>query len=119
MDLATLNMVHKIINKGVPAEIKELMPLNTVTSGLQIHRKLAAKPRSLNKNQLAKSTFRSRAYIYNILPGRITSLTDIKKFKKWSKVHFTAPSKVPKDLNKLEMDNELSKLTLQQQENLQ
>ena len=117
VELATANMVHKVINKGVPAELKELMPMNTVTSRIQIHRKLAAKPRILNKNQLLKSTFRSRAYKFNTLPGRITSLTDHSKFKKWAKIHFIAPSKVPKELNKMQMENELTRLNLQQEEN--
>ena len=35
VDLSTMNMVHKIINRGVPAELKDLMPLNTVTSRIQ------------------------------------------------------------------------------------
>ena len=110
IQMATDKMVHKVINREIPAGISALMPLNTVTSRIQIHRKLAAKPRALNKNQVTASSFRSRAHMYNCLPGRITSLTDTSKFKKWIKIYRTKPHKVPIDLNQKQMDAELRKL---------
>ena len=98
-ELATQNLVHKMILTGIPAEINELMPINNTSMRLKIHRKLAMKPKILNKNKLTRSLFRNRAYIFNILPARITSLIDHKKFKKWNKIFKQNPSKIPKDLN--------------------
>ena len=112
---ATSKQVHKIIHKRVPSTLAELMPLNNITSRIQVHRKLAAKPNILNSSKLYRSTFRSRAYHFNTMPGRITSLIDHQKFKKWSKKFRLNPSKVPKDLNKIQMDNHLNQLNLQQQ----
>ena len=79
---ATTTSLHKIIHTRVPATLAELLPLNTVTSRMRIHKKLSAKPRILNSTKLYRSTFRSRSYIYNTLPGRVTSISDHKTLKK-------------------------------------
>ena len=52
-----VRMVHKVTNQEIPACIAELMPLNKISLRIQIHRKLAAKPRVLNSTALYRSTF--------------------------------------------------------------
>ena len=91
IELSMAKMVHKIISNQIPAELADLMPLNKTAPRISIHQKLATKPSWLNRSQLTRSTFRNRAYSFNNLPGRITSLQDHPKFKKWAKVHKTNP----------------------------
>ena len=104
--LSTMKMVNKILLTSVPAGLAALMPKNEIAPRIMVHHKLASKPTFLNKSLLTRSTFRNRAYIYNSLPGQVTSLKDHMKLKKWAKVHMTAPHKVPKDLNKSQMEAE-------------
>ena len=104
--LSTMKMVNKILLTSVPVGLSQRMPENTTAPRIMVHHKLSTKPVFLNKSLLTRTSFRSRAYIYNTLPGRVTSLRDHKKFKKWAKVHLIAPQKVPKDLNQKQMDIE-------------
>ena len=97
---ATMKLTHKILNKGKPEELTALMPANKNGLRIESQNKLNTKPKYLMKNRRTQNTFRNRAYIYNVLPGRITSLENHEKFKKWTKVHLRNPSNVPKDLLK-------------------
>ena len=61
-------------------------------------KKFDTKPKDLNKNKRTSATFRSRAYGFNTLPHRITSIEDPKTFSKWAKVFIQNPQKVPKKI---------------------
>ena len=100
-------VVHNIVHNQIPAELSELVPINENSPRLEIHKKLATKPTYLSKNQKTSSQFRNRAYNYNNLPGRITSLVDHAKFKKWTQIHILYPEKVPVDVNKIYMENQI------------
>ena len=82
---AIFRTVHNIINNQIPAELHQLMPINYTSPKLEIHSKLAVKPKHLNRTSLSTSTFRNQAYHYNTLPGRITFFKDPVKFKKMVK----------------------------------
>ena len=64
-----------------------LKPMNQNNLRIQAHRKLATKPRILNKNKLTKSMFRSQAYLYNTLPDVVTSAENISIFTKKLKIY--------------------------------
>ena len=80
-------MTHRILNTNIPEEIVSKMPMNKKSLRIGLHRKLDTKPKSLSKNKLAKNAFRSRAYLYNTLPEKITTLTKTSVFKKHLKMH--------------------------------
>ena len=52
-------------------------------------RKLAAKPKYLNLNMKVKRTLRSRAYLYNTLPAKITTSNTSAIFKKNLKLYMS------------------------------
>ena len=79
---STHQMTWKILNLGIPEQLAVKMKINETGHRIQTQRKLAKKPRWLNKNLLVSRSFRSRSYNYNTLPGRITSITSQSKFKK-------------------------------------
>ena len=93
--LATLRLVHKIINKSIPEELSVKMPINRTNPRLIEARKLQCKPKELNKNKRTLLSFRNRAYILNTIPHRITALQDSKRFNKWVKTFLINPSLVP------------------------
>ena len=93
--MSTHRMTHKIVYKAVPEELAAKMPLNTTNLRLKEAHKLDTKPKFLNKNLRTRSTFRSRAYLFNTLPNRLTAIEDPKKFSKWLKVQLRDPSKLP------------------------
>ena len=68
------------------------MPRNMIGHIIQLQNKLGQKPRWLNSTKLIRSTYRSRAYSYNTLPGTVTSQLTLKKFKEALKSHFMAMS---------------------------
>ena len=73
-------MTHKIINIGKPEEISSMI-LPSQRSRNNSNNKLAPKPKKLNTNIKTKQSFRSRSYLYNTLPGALTSITNKYKFK--------------------------------------
>ena len=93
--LATLRIVHKIINKSIPEELAEKFKLNVTNPRLMEGKKLSCKPKELNRNKKTQLSFRNRAYILNTLPHRITSLSDPRRFNKWVKTYLRNPSLVP------------------------
>ena len=94
--LATHRITHKILHRGVPEELASMMPPNTTNLRLLEAKKLATKPKYLNKNKRTTASYRNRAYCFNTLPNRLTSLKDHKQFGKWLKVYLRDPSKLPK-----------------------
>ena len=58
------------------------MEINLKSLQVGLHRKSNKKPRWLNKNKMTKSSYRSWAYSYNMLPEKITSIIEVKQFKK-------------------------------------
>ena len=84
---ATHLQTYKILNIGKPAELNELMPMNTNGLRMTEHKKLDRKPKWLNKTKLTRATFRSRAYTYNTLPKEVTKQPTVKKFKKSLKTY--------------------------------
>ena len=87
VELATHVMTWKTINFGIPEEVSWLMPLNTTGRRIQQQRKLATKPKILDKSKSSRFSFRARSYKYNTLPGDITKLQTLSKFKKAVKSH--------------------------------
>ena len=100
--LATLRLAHKITTRGIPEEMSAKMPLCSTTPRLREARKLAMKPKYLNKNKKVLSSFRNRAYTLNTLPHRLTEISDPKTFNKWVKVYLRNPAKLPKVIPKRE-----------------
>ena len=84
---ATHLQTYKVLNKGKPAELKELMPMNTNGLRMSEHKKLDKKPKELNKTKLTRATYRSRAYTYNTLPKEVTKQPTVIKFKKSLKTY--------------------------------
>ena len=84
---ATMKMTHKILNVNTPEEIATKMPMNTKSLRVGLHRKLDTKPRFLTKNKLTRASFRARAYHYNLLPEKVTSMVKMKDFKKELKAY--------------------------------
>ena len=82
IDRAALTQTFKILNLGKPEELASHMPVNKKSLRILEHKKLDTKPRWLNKNKIIKKCFRSRAYLYNTLPKSLTTLVELKKFKK-------------------------------------
>ena len=82
IDLATLNFTHKVISHNNPAELSELMPLNTKGLRMTTQRKLHTKPKILNINDKLENSFRSISYLYNTLPSQPTTITDHSNKKK-------------------------------------
>ena len=79
---STLTQTFKIINLGTPQEMASLMPTNQKSLRVASHKKLDTRPRWLGSNKITKSLFRTRSYVYNTLPSSITTLPDVRKFKK-------------------------------------
>ena len=79
---STCTLTYRILNEGIPQKMAELMPGNFKTLRIRDHKKLGTKPKWLGNNKLTKSLFRARAYYFNTLPPSITTLPNIKKFKK-------------------------------------
>ena len=82
---STFKMAHRILNTASPEEISSQMPRNTQGHRIQAQNKFAQKPKWLNQNKTTRDSIRNRMYHYNTLPGRLTELTDHKKFKKETK----------------------------------
>ena len=80
--MATHRMTHSILNVGIPEEIATKMPMNLKSLRVGKHRKLDTKPRWLQKNKITRASYRARAYLYNVLPEKVTSQVEVKKFKK-------------------------------------
>ena len=78
---------HMIINQNEDTEIKQLMKINTNGLRLQTNRKLALKPIKLIRSLASKATYRNRAYKYNMLPNKITTVKKQSEFKKLLKIH--------------------------------
>ena len=93
--MSTLRLTHKIIHQGIPEELSEKMPINKTNTRLSTAKKLATKPKWLNKNKQTTSSFRNRAYVINTLPHRLTEIQDSKKFSKWTKIYLNNPSNLP------------------------
>ena len=68
--------------------MKALLKLNTNGLRMQENRKLAPKPVKLIRSKAAKSTYRNRAYKYNMLPNRITLIKKNEDFKKELKTYY-------------------------------
>ena len=79
---ATHTQTYKILHTGKPEEISTQMPENKKTLRIKDHKKLDTRPRWLGANKTTQSSYRCRAYQYNTLPARLTTLKDLKKFKK-------------------------------------
>ena len=58
------------------------MPLNKMGMRIEKQKKLAKKPRWLDRTKVNRQSFRSRSYRYNTLPGEITQLESLKKIKR-------------------------------------
>ena len=114
VEMATHKMTQKIINVGFPAYLNLMMPINLTAPRMQVHHKLSIKPKKLNSTELYRSTFRSRAYNFNTLPGSITSIRDPARFKKWTKTYMITPSLIPKELNRKQMDKDLASIYKEQ-----
>ena len=95
--LATLRLAHSVIHLQIPEELSTKMPLNERRL-IKSTFKLDTKPYYLNKNKRTQSSFRNRAYDFNTLPHRITSLIEPKHFKKWAKMFIQNPYMVPNPL---------------------
>ena len=87
IERATHLMTYKIINSQSPQELAALMPTNTKGYRMTEHKKLACKPKYLCKNKLTRSLYRSRAYLYNTLPKKITTQPNATKLKKELKAY--------------------------------
>ena len=98
--LATMRMMHSLINQGIPEEMASIMPLNQRNLRLIQARKLDTKPRELNKNERTQASFRNWAYYYNTLPNRLTEISEKKWFNKWLKVFLKNLSKPPNPIPK-------------------
>ena len=85
--LSTMAFTWKIIHLHIPEEMNSVMPENQTGHRIQAHRKLAAKPKWLHANKITRQSLRNRSYRYNLLPGQITQITDLRKFKKATKQH--------------------------------
>ena len=94
--LSTLRMTHKIVHLGIPEELASRMPLNTRNPRLIEAHKLNTKPKLLTKNKQMSTSFRSRAYIFNTLPNRLSAIVKPKRFNRWLKIYLRDPSKLPK-----------------------
>ena len=79
---ATHLQTFKILNRGKPAELNQLMPMNNNGLRMTEHKKLGTKPKWLSKTKLTRSIFRSRAYYFNTLPMDVTKQPTVIKFKK-------------------------------------
>ena len=88
---STFVQTFKILNEGTPQEIASQMPRNEKSLRVKEHRKLDTKPRWLGKNKMTRASYRNRAYEYNVLPKKVTTQPEVKKFKKelkeWMKQH--------------------------------
>ena len=93
--IATLRLAHRIVHRNIPEEMTTKMPLNQRSLKIKKTFKLAAKPRELTTNKLTQTSFRSRAYEFNTLPHRLTSIKDHKSFNKWLKIFIQDPNKLP------------------------
>ena len=81
--LATLRLAHRIMHKNVPEELSAKMPQNVRNWNIKKIYKFDTKPRKLNKNKRTMLSFQNRAYIFNTLPHRLTSIKETKFFNKW------------------------------------
>ena len=82
IDQTTFKMTHRILNENIPEEIASKMPMNLKSLRIGLHRQLDTKPKWLTKKKVANNSFRARAYSYNTLPQKITSIIKSKDFKK-------------------------------------
>ena len=85
VQLQTHIMTWKTIHMGIPEEVAARMPTNKTGRRIQAQNKLGKKPKWLDKNKINRQAYRSRSYQYNTLPGTITQLGSLKKFKKATK----------------------------------
>ena len=95
IELATNRLTHKILHDKVPEELALKMPQNVRNWKIKKMIKLDTKPRWLTQNKRTNSTYRSRAYIFNTLPHRLTTINESKRFNKWVKIHTMTPNKLP------------------------
>ena len=87
VEMVTHLQTWKTLNTKIPEETAALMPMNETGNRMQAQRKLARKPRTLDRNLITRQSYRSRAYKYNVLPAAITGLQSYNKFKKAIKNH--------------------------------
>ena len=78
---------YNVINNKITEEMNLMMPINNMNRRTQMMKKLATKPRFLNKNKSTVNSYRSRAYTYNTLPSTLTKITTVKKIKMELKRH--------------------------------
>ena len=81
IERSTHIFTHKVLNQATPQEISSQIPPNNKTLRIGAQNKLDTKPRWLSSSKITRATYRNRAYLYNTLPGSLTSLKDHKKFK--------------------------------------
>ena len=88
--LATHKATYKILNDKIPLKMFMMMPMNMTHRRIQAQKKLAVKPRILNKNKLTRSMFCSHTYVYNTLPAALTLIDKSCSFKTQLKAHMLA-----------------------------
>ena len=79
VDFSLFVQVWKILNLKMPEELNVKMPKNETGRRIQMQKKLAKKPKWLDKCKIHGQSFRSRSYKYNTLPGNLTALDSQKK----------------------------------------
>ena len=72
---------YKALNEKIDHELSHQLILNTHKNRIGTQKKLAAKPRSIIKSKLSRSSLRSRCYHYNMLPKVITTAKTFDSFK--------------------------------------
>ena len=82
---ATHSLTHRILNSGNPQELSLLMPKNNNGLRISAQNKLGTNPKWLGQNKKNRNLYRSRAYLYNTLPQKLTTITEKYKFKKQMK----------------------------------